>query len=364
MKKVNAIALVIAMILSLCACGQNVPTWQEQYDLGVRYLSEGNYEEAIIAFTAAIEIDPNRAEAYVGRGDAYGAEDNLIAALADYEKALELDKMQVSAYLGLADIYIQRGETEKAREILKRALETIGEDERIRQALSEITTYNKYGGVEFTERYGYRDSESLTKQEISWLETAFSAAANFDEAALEKLAIKCMNDTDDQGFGTLRTIWNGYKVELSGSHSYYDTPSLNGEFRPENGVGYSFSVDTPGEPTGVIGSSYSGGSRLASCQCVDWQWNGMATIIDYDIMMDTYEVDRHLLSTSTVPMVNSLRDGDYVQDYTYFTTITTYSEGLPIAHDGEPYQQESEETLWSIIAGHFISEHIKDELYW
>lgn len=30
-------------------------TWQEQYDLGLRYLSEGNYEEAIIAFTAAIE---------------------------------------------------------------------------------------------------------------------------------------------------------------------------------------------------------------------------------------------------------------------------------------------------------------------
>ena len=43
-------------------------TWQEQYDLGVRYLAEGNYEEAIIAFTAAIEIDPNRVEAYMGRG--------------------------------------------------------------------------------------------------------------------------------------------------------------------------------------------------------------------------------------------------------------------------------------------------------
>ena len=74
--------LVIALILAigLIACGQGsgqtsevatASTWQEQYDLGIRYLSEGNYEEAIIAFTAAIEIDPNRAEAYVGRGDAY-----------------------------------------------------------------------------------------------------------------------------------------------------------------------------------------------------------------------------------------------------------------------------------------------------
>ena len=62
---------VIAMLL-LCACGKKSGTgWQEQYDLGVRYLSEGNYEEAVIAFTAAIEIDPKRPEAFLGRGSAY-----------------------------------------------------------------------------------------------------------------------------------------------------------------------------------------------------------------------------------------------------------------------------------------------------
>lgn len=72
--------IMMSLILLLCSCGQpstteeeenNPPIWQEQYDLGIRYLSEGNYEEAIIAFTAAIEIDPKRAEAYVGRGNAY-----------------------------------------------------------------------------------------------------------------------------------------------------------------------------------------------------------------------------------------------------------------------------------------------------
>ncbi len=64
------IAACLALTL-LAACGQNAPTWQEQYDLGVRYLSEGNYEEAILAFTAAIEIDPKRAEAYISLADAY-----------------------------------------------------------------------------------------------------------------------------------------------------------------------------------------------------------------------------------------------------------------------------------------------------
>ena len=79
--------LVLPLLLLfalLCGCGQASPEWQEQYDLGVRYLSEGNYEEAVLAFAAAIEIEPRRAEAYVGAaraamalGDAGAAADFL-----------------------------------------------------------------------------------------------------------------------------------------------------------------------------------------------------------------------------------------------------------------------------------------------
>ena len=109
--KMRFTAILLSAMCCLCftACGQNVEAqWQEQYDLGVRYLSEGNYEEAIIAFTAAIEIDPNRAEAYVGRGDAYigsgETEDNLAAALAGYEEAVALDETNVDAWVGGAGV--------------------------------------------------------------------------------------------------------------------------------------------------------------------------------------------------------------------------------------------------------------------
>ena len=72
MKRLCGVLLMIALALGLCACGQNAgASWQEQYDLGVKYLSEGNYEEAIIAFTAAIEIDPKRPEAYLRAAEAY-----------------------------------------------------------------------------------------------------------------------------------------------------------------------------------------------------------------------------------------------------------------------------------------------------
>lgn len=95
-KKVDLLltSVVCMTLVLLSACRQVAPvetagagtlTWQEQYDLGVRYLSEGNYEEAIIAFTAAIDIDPKQPETYLGLANAYiGAGDQDAA-----RKALE-----------------------------------------------------------------------------------------------------------------------------------------------------------------------------------------------------------------------------------------------------------------------------------
>lgn len=79
-----ALLLVLSLTLILCSCGAaggassitaepasaSALTWQDQYDLGIRYLSEGNYAEAIIAFTAAIDIDPKNSTAYLGRAQA------------------------------------------------------------------------------------------------------------------------------------------------------------------------------------------------------------------------------------------------------------------------------------------------------
>ena len=90
--KVIYIAL-IALILLLCSCAAQpgvdpgvASSWQEQYDLGMRYLSQGNYREAVIAFNSAIEIDPKRSDAYIGLSDAYiglGDTDSAINALRE-----------------------------------------------------------------------------------------------------------------------------------------------------------------------------------------------------------------------------------------------------------------------------------------
>lgn len=88
---IGVIYLILGLFLLFgCEAGQNAAsTWQEQYDLGMRYLSEGNYEEAIIAFTAAIEIDPKRAEAYSGMADVYEAQGDIESLRAILEQGID-----------------------------------------------------------------------------------------------------------------------------------------------------------------------------------------------------------------------------------------------------------------------------------
>jgi tetratricopeptide (TPR) repeat protein len=142
MKRIISSLIAVAFILGLCSCGQKASTWQEQYDLGIRYMEEGSYEEAIIAFTAAIEIDPKQAATYVSRGDAYvqsGETDEILAAaLADYEQAVKLDKVNPDAYLGIADVYIRMNEYDKALEILQQGLENTEEAPAIADKIAEV----------------------------------------------------------------------------------------------------------------------------------------------------------------------------------------------------------------------------------
>ena len=168
MRKRISLVAVVVMIMLLVGCGK---TYQKEYDLGVRYLSEGNYEEAVIAFTAAIEIEPNHAEAYVGLADTYIGMSDLVQArdvlagglevvddetelrrkLSDVEcgmgqveleqgnyadaidhylEALKNDpesentyELLADAYIGLGDEYLETGEYEKAEEAFQNAID-------------------------------------------------------------------------------------------------------------------------------------------------------------------------------------------------------------------------------------------------
>ena len=143
MKRIVCILLVLFIALSGCSPKNDAnDSWKEQYDLGVRYLSEGNYAEAIISFDKAIKIDPKQPMAYVGRADAHigsgETDDNLAVAFADYTAAIELDETNANAWLGLVDVYIRQGEFGKARETLQVALEKTNHADIIADKLAEV----------------------------------------------------------------------------------------------------------------------------------------------------------------------------------------------------------------------------------
>ena len=357
------ISVLCVCLLSSCAqTSTNEPTWQEQYDLGIRYLSEGNYEEAIIAFTAAIEIDPRQPLAYVGRGDAYlgsgETEKNLTAAQVDYEKAMELDETLESAYLGLANVYVQQGEADKALEILRQGLERTENSQLIADKLAELekisesdiepeetVSYNAYGGTEFTQRYGYRDADSLTDEELTLLKTAMDFTVANDMYGLCQLGKQYTESLDNSKNGTLRilTTLNEYKVNFT----IQLNSRLNIEFRPENGVGYcAYAIE-------------GGDCRRASCACVDWQWNVVAEIIG------THDTGSYSRNIWTGPLQNSLRNGTFQEKYTdgHTTTVweSTYKDGILTSSEGD--SQESNDILWSVLYG-FEAQSASDDLYW
>lgn len=76
---------LIVFIIAVCcvSCAKSPEAlWQEQYDFGVHYLESGDYEQAILAFEAAIEIDPKRPDPYLQMVDIY-------LTLGDEDAALE-----------------------------------------------------------------------------------------------------------------------------------------------------------------------------------------------------------------------------------------------------------------------------------
>ncbi len=116
-----AVLLVLTLVLGT-GC-QKKMTVQDYLDLGEKYLTEANYEEAIVAFTKAIEVEPKAMKAYEGLTNAYIKTEN-------YEKAQETLQSGISVYEGLT-------EDEKTDEFRLIYEELLNSEEKIRQYLDE-----------------------------------------------------------------------------------------------------------------------------------------------------------------------------------------------------------------------------------
>jgi Flp pilus assembly protein TadD len=69
----------------------------------------GGYQLALDAYTQAITLDPNSAEAYARRGDTYVDLKQYDKAIADYDHSITLDPNFIIAYDNLGATYLQLG---------------------------------------------------------------------------------------------------------------------------------------------------------------------------------------------------------------------------------------------------------------
>jgi tetratricopeptide (TPR) repeat protein len=94
MKKTKVIAcVVIALVVIICgvAIYRAMDSPDTQLARDAFDAEEGEYDETIENYSKLIDDDPNSADAYVNRGDAYADKGEYDKAIADFSKVVELD---------------------------------------------------------------------------------------------------------------------------------------------------------------------------------------------------------------------------------------------------------------------------------
>ncbi len=216
-RRIGILGICILLFIT-AACGKSAAEkWQEQYDLGMRYLEEGSYEEAIVAFTAAIELDPKIAE----------------------------------TYLGLAETYIAQNDFETAAEILQEGFEATGDDS-LKTRLEELNSgnildywgnvrrmmgYDENGTLVYWHDYTYdtqKRKSSVTSYDASGNQTGYVELA-YDESGREVVTYNY--GPSDGAVGRIENLYHGAEkdqtyfnpdgtVQMRYSNEYDDAGNL------------------------------------------------------------------------------------------------------------------------------------------
>ncbi len=139
MRLIYAVLILLLLALMASACGQqNAEDWNNK---GYALLNQSNYDEAIQAFDNAIEIDPQNAYAWYGKGVALGnkeaqsikgvrIDDGFFytriennEALQAFDKAIELNPKNVDSWIRKGLILYLQDKNNEALQAFDKAIE-------------------------------------------------------------------------------------------------------------------------------------------------------------------------------------------------------------------------------------------------
>jgi tetratricopeptide (TPR) repeat protein len=111
------------LVFIITGCGVTLSDYEDAVLEGVSNLNLNKPEKAYEDFSRAIDIDPTRADAYVGRANTLSTLGRYEEALPDYDRAIEIDPELANAYANRGSAHSQTGQYKKAIADYEKALE-------------------------------------------------------------------------------------------------------------------------------------------------------------------------------------------------------------------------------------------------
>ena len=113
-------------------------------EIGKFYLSRGEYENAVKAFTLAIKTNSNNATLYFYRGQGLIRLKLYSKAIDDFSRAIDLRKDYVDAYINKALAYASINNLEEAQKELQEALKLTNDNPAIFYNLGHIALMQQH----------------------------------------------------------------------------------------------------------------------------------------------------------------------------------------------------------------------------
>jgi tetratricopeptide (TPR) repeat protein len=210
----SIIAIIALVLVSTLLVARSVNSVESQLEAANKYITDGDYEKAILAFEKVLKIDENNIEARMGLAEVYVITDEIEKAIKYLEEVIEIDDEYVDAYIELGRILIEEGRLEEANKLLEKGLEKTG-NEQIKALLESIN------GV---------DAETDTGENSLEEDSIDVEASEIGEIPLddpEKIISfidhnfeKCVRDFYGLGSKAIRWKDIGFKSELALSDEY------------------------------------------------------------------------------------------------------------------------------------------------
>lgn len=100
--------------------------------------ARGDFDAAVIDYSKVIELKPDLAEGYLGRGTAYQNKNWPDLAIVDFAKVIEMTPKGSAAYLGRAQSFEKKGDVQKAKADYQKVLELDAENVSAKAAMARF----------------------------------------------------------------------------------------------------------------------------------------------------------------------------------------------------------------------------------